>query len=136
MDRTNKSVGRYAKCRFLRLTSNTGDGGPAPAMTGLCGQWVIVSAGWYKPYRGRSEAACRSVAGVVLTACVLAWALGPLPPTRIGPHLGLFGVAFAAYLAALAVSITGMVLLDRRLRRMNQHIRKSAPGCAGRFGSV
>jgi len=45
-----------------------------------------------------------AVAGVVLTACVLAWALGPPPPTRIGPHLGLFGVAFAAYLAALAAA--------------------------------
>jgi hypothetical protein len=45
-----------------------------------------------------------AVAGLVLTGCVLAWALGPLPPTRIGPHLGLFGVAFAAYLAALAAS--------------------------------
>ena len=45
-----------------------------------------------------------AVAGVVLTGCVLAWALGPPPPTRIGPHLGIFGLAFAAYLAALAAS--------------------------------
>ena len=30
--------------------------------------------------------------------------MGPLPPTRIGPHLGLFGLAFAAYLVALAAS--------------------------------
>jgi hypothetical protein len=44
------------------------------------------------------------LAALLLTGCVLAWALGPLPPTRIGPHLGLFGVAFAAYLAALAAS--------------------------------
>ncbi len=43
-------------------------------------------------------------AGLVLTACVAAWALGPPPPTRIGPHLALFGAAFAAYLAALAAS--------------------------------
>jgi hypothetical protein len=45
-----------------------------------------------------------AVAGLVLTGCVLAWALGPLPPTRIGPHLGLFGLAIAAYLAALAAA--------------------------------
>jgi len=43
-------------------------------------------------------------AGLVLTACVLAWASGPLPPKRIGPHLGLFGAAFAAYLVALVAS--------------------------------
>jgi len=43
-------------------------------------------------------------AGLVLTACVVAWALGPPPTTRIGPHLALFAVAFAAYLAALAGS--------------------------------
>ena len=43
-------------------------------------------------------------AGLVLTACVFAWAWGPPPPTRIGSHLGLFGAAFAAYLAALGVS--------------------------------
>jgi hypothetical protein len=44
------------------------------------------------------------VAGLVLTGCVLAWALGPSPTTRIAPHLALFGAAFAAYLAALAAS--------------------------------
>ena len=43
-------------------------------------------------------------AGLVLTACVLAWAFGPLPPKRIGPHLALFGAAFAAYLVALSAS--------------------------------
>ena len=43
-------------------------------------------------------------AGLVLTACVIAWAFGPLPPKRIGPHLALFGAAFAAYLVALAAS--------------------------------
>ncbi|HSD28601.1 MAG TPA: glycosyltransferase family 2 protein, partial [Vicinamibacteria bacterium] len=45
-----------------------------------------------------------AVAGLVLTGCVAAWALGPLPTTRIGPHLGLFGLAYAAYLVALASS--------------------------------
>jgi len=45
-----------------------------------------------------------AAAGFVLTACVAAWALGPPPTTRIGPHLGLFGLAFAAYLVALAGS--------------------------------
>jgi len=44
------------------------------------------------------------VAGLVLTGCVIAWAFGPLPPKRIGPHLGLFGAAFAAYLVALVAS--------------------------------
>jgi hypothetical protein len=43
-------------------------------------------------------------AGLVLTACVAAWALGPLPTTRIATHLGVFGLAFAAYLVALAAS--------------------------------
>jgi hypothetical protein len=45
-----------------------------------------------------------AAAGLVMSACVAAWAWGPPPPSRIGPHLGLFGVAFAAYLAALAGS--------------------------------
>jgi hypothetical protein len=45
-----------------------------------------------------------AVAGLVLTGCVAAWALGPPPTTRIGPHLGLFGLAFASYLVALAAS--------------------------------
>jgi alpha-1,6-mannosyltransferase len=45
-----------------------------------------------------------AAAGLVLTGCVMAWALGPLPPTRIATHLGLFGLAFAAYLAALAAA--------------------------------
>ena len=52
----------------------------------------------------RNDSPWLVAAGFVLTACVLAWAFGPPPPTRIGPHLGLFGVAFAAYLAALAAS--------------------------------
>jgi hypothetical protein len=45
-----------------------------------------------------------AVCGLVLTACVLAWALGPRPTTRVGPHLALFGLAFAAYLVALAAA--------------------------------
>jgi hypothetical protein len=45
-----------------------------------------------------------TLAGLVLTACVAAWTLGPPPTTRVGPHLGLFGLAFAAYLVALAAS--------------------------------
>ncbi|HSD30042.1 MAG TPA: glycosyltransferase 87 family protein, partial [Vicinamibacteria bacterium] len=44
------------------------------------------------------------VYGLVLTGCVAAWTLGPLPTTRIGRHLGLFGLAFAAYIVALAAS--------------------------------
>jgi hypothetical protein len=42
--------------------------------------------------------------GLVLSGCVLAWGLGPAPTTRIGAHLGLFGLAFAAYLLALIAS--------------------------------
>jgi hypothetical protein len=34
----------------------------------------------------------------------MAWALGPPPTTRVGPHLALVGAAFAAYLVALAAS--------------------------------
>ena len=45
-----------------------------------------------------------AIAGLVLTGCVAAWAFGPPPTTRIGPHLALFGLAFAAYLVALAAS--------------------------------
>jgi len=45
-----------------------------------------------------------ALAGLVLTACVLSWAWGPPPTTRIAPHLASFGLAFAAYLAALAAS--------------------------------
>ena len=43
-------------------------------------------------------------AGVVLSACVLAWALGPPPPARIATHLALFGLAFGSYLVALVAS--------------------------------
>lgn len=44
------------------------------------------------------------LSGLVLTACVLGWALGPAPPTRIGRHLLSFGLAFAAYLVSLVAS--------------------------------
>jgi alpha-1,6-mannosyltransferase len=42
--------------------------------------------------------------GVVLTLCVIDWATGVLPTLRVGAHLALYGVAFAAYLGALAAS--------------------------------
>jgi Glycosyl transferase family 2/Glycosyltransferase family 87 len=45
-----------------------------------------------------------TLSALLLTACVAAWAVGPPPTTRIGPHLALFGLAFAAYLVALAAS--------------------------------
>ena len=45
-----------------------------------------------------------ALSALLLTACVLWWARGPLPPTRIGPHLASFGVAFAAYVSALAAA--------------------------------
>jgi Glycosyl transferase family 2 len=43
-------------------------------------------------------------AGAFLTGCVGTWALAPPPTTRIALHLGLYGLAFAAYLVALAAS--------------------------------
>jgi Glycosyl transferase family 2 len=43
-------------------------------------------------------------AGLALTACVLAWASSAPPAGRIGVHLAWFGLAFAAYLVALAAS--------------------------------
>jgi hypothetical protein len=45
-----------------------------------------------------------SAAGLALTASVLAWAWSAPPPGRIGAHLAWFGLAFAAYLVALAAS--------------------------------
>jgi len=45
-----------------------------------------------------------ALAGLVLTACVLSWALRPPPPSRIAWHLASFGLAFAAYLVALTAS--------------------------------
>jgi len=45
-----------------------------------------------------------AAAGLVLTACVLSWASTPPPPARIAWQLASFGLAFAAYLVALAAS--------------------------------
>jgi len=45
-----------------------------------------------------------AAAGLVLTACVLSWASSPPPPARIAWQLASFGLAFAAYLVALAAS--------------------------------
>ena len=42
--------------------------------------------------------------GVVLTLCVADWATGEAPPFRVGAHLVLYGLAFVAYLGALAAS--------------------------------
>ena len=44
------------------------------------------------------------IAGAVLTACVGAWVSAGPPASRIGPHLSVHGLAFAAYLGALVVS--------------------------------
>ena len=51
-----------------------------------------------------SRRAVLIVCGVVLTLCVAGWVSAGPPASRIAPHLGLFGVAFAAYVGALAVS--------------------------------
>ncbi len=53
---------------------------------------------------GSHHAVGIAAAGLVLTACVLSWVLRPAPASRIGWHLASFGLAFAAYLAALAAS--------------------------------
>lgn len=53
---------------------------------------------------GLGRAAALLGAGAVLSACVLSWVLSAPPPSRIGPHLLSFGLAFVAYLAALAAS--------------------------------
>ena len=42
--------------------------------------------------------------GALISLCVGAWAIGPPPATRIAVHMGLWGTAFAAYLAALAAA--------------------------------
>ncbi|HET9316446.1 MAG TPA: glycosyltransferase 87 family protein [Vicinamibacteria bacterium] len=44
------------------------------------------------------------MAGAVLSACVLAWALQGDQTRRIGSHLAVYGIAFAAYLSALAAA--------------------------------
>jgi hypothetical protein len=46
-------------------------------------------------------------AGLVLSACVASWVLGPPPTARIATHLGVFGLAFGAYVSALWAS-TGL----------------------------
>jgi hypothetical protein len=45
-----------------------------------------------------------ALAGLALSAVVLAWAMGPPPTSAIARHLGLYGAAFAAYLVALVAS--------------------------------
>lgn len=42
-----------------------------------------------------------ALAGLVLTAVVLGWALGPPPTAAVARHLALYGAGFAAYLVAL-----------------------------------
>jgi len=42
-----------------------------------------------------------ALAGLVLTAVVLGWALGPPPTAAVARHLALYGTGFAAYLVAL-----------------------------------
>ncbi len=42
--------------------------------------------------------------GLVLTGCVLSWLWSAPPPSRIAWHLASFGLAFVAYLIALAAS--------------------------------
>jgi hypothetical protein len=56
------------------------------------------------PWRRRLRLAVLSTSGVVITLCVAEWARGDIPPLRVGTHLGLYGAAFVAYLAALAAS--------------------------------
>ena len=51
-----------------------------------------------------ARALALSAAGLALTACVLTWAWSAPPPGRIGAHLAWFGLAFTAYLAALAAA--------------------------------
>jgi hypothetical protein len=64
------------------------------------------TAGFSSP--GQDEAprnpAVVTLSGLVLTGCVLSWVFGRPPAARIGPHVASFGLAFAAYLAALAAA--------------------------------
>jgi hypothetical protein len=55
---------------------------------------TILRHAWHAP--------AALVAALVLTACVVSWATGPLPTSRIAAHLASYGIAFAAYLVALA----------------------------------
>jgi hypothetical protein len=68
------------------------------------GTKIVATILKYATPRGSARAWLLGAAGLVLTGCVAAWTLGPPPTTRIGPHLGLFGLAFAAYLVALVAS--------------------------------
>jgi hypothetical protein len=68
------------------------------------GTGAAAGASGGPPVHTRGDMRWLVAAGLVLSACVLGWALGPPPPSRIGPHLGLVGLAFAAYLVALAAS--------------------------------
>lgn len=54
--------------------------------------------------RDVADRARLALAGAVLTACVVAWALQGDQTRRIGSHLALYGVAFAAYLSALVAA--------------------------------
>jgi alpha-1,6-mannosyltransferase len=52
----------------------------------------------------RSRAAALSACGLVLCACVASFVWEGPPYARIASHLAVYGVAFSAYVAALAVS--------------------------------
>jgi len=56
------------------------------------------------PARAAGRDLALLASALVLSGCVIAWAFGPPPPTRIARHLALFGLAFAAQLVALAAS--------------------------------
>ena len=57
-----------------------------------------------KPAGPAARRAVLVACGVVLTVCVADWATGDPPPFRVGAHLVLYGLAFVAYLGALAAS--------------------------------
>ncbi|HEX9188567.1 MAG TPA: glycosyltransferase family 2 protein [Vicinamibacteria bacterium] len=97
---------------ILRHAGRPRDSGSA----GPEGTWSVPGgpAGPAGPERADSSSPVRdgaprndgvmALCGLVLTACVLSWAWLSPPPTRIGPYLASFGLAFAAYVAALAFS--------------------------------
>ena len=53
---------------------------------------------------GRGLGLVLVASGALISLSVAGWALGGHPGTRVVAHLGLYGAAFAAYLAALAAS--------------------------------